>query len=205
MHSLSKLAICLLVVFAVGTALAGANTLNGAVYQNIIDPNDANDPANWNTAGPYATFLTTAINFDSRVTGYTPTAFLNGPVFTGFNSFDPNADLNNTEVVITGLQFLQSGPNYFYVTHDDGVYIELPGVSFTFDQPGPTSPITEYFTVNNPGAAGLYAFTLNYAECCGAPAVLVSNLGSVPEPGTLALVGSGALGLAGLLRRKLGL
>ena len=30
-------------------------------------------------------------------------------------------------------------------------------------------------------------------------------LGTTPEPGTLALVGTGAIGLAGLLRRKLGL
>jgi len=60
-----------------------------------------------------------------------------------------------------------------------------------------------FFALNNSGAAGLYSFTLNYCECCGAPAVLVTNLGSVPEPGRLALLGSGLRGLAGVARRKL--
>ena len=40
-------------------------------------------------------------------------------------------------------------------------------------------------------------------QCCGAPAVLVTDLGSTPEPGTLVMLGSGLVGLAGVLRRKL--
>jgi hypothetical protein len=206
MRSLVRVAICLLFVFTIGTVLASASTLNGIVYQNIVDPNNADDPANWNTLGPYATFQAPAINFDSRVTGYTPNLFLNLPQFVSFNSFDPNGDLNNTEIVITGLQYLSSGWNKFYITHDDGVSISMPGVSFTFDQPGPTSPVIDYFAINNPGAPGNYNFTLNYAECCGAPAVLVTNLGTAtPEPGTLLMLGSGVLGLAGVVRRKLSL
>lgn len=205
MRPLPRLALCFFIFFALGSVLAGATNLNGTIYQNIVDPNDANDPANWNTSGPYATFLITAINYDSRVSGYTPTLFLNTPAFSAHNSFDPNADLDNSALVITGMQWLKAGSNDFFITHDDGVYISVPGVSFVFNAAGPTSPVIDYFTINNPGAAGLYGFTLNYAECCGQPAVLVTNLGSVPEPGTLALLGSGILGLAGLLRRRIGL
>jgi hypothetical protein len=192
-------------MFAVSATFAGASIINGTVFQNIVDPNDANDPANWNTAGPYATFTTTAISYDSRVTGYTPDVFLKSPTFTTYNLFDPNADLNNTAFVFTGMQWLSPGLNNFYVTHDDGVYVSIPGVGFTLDASGPTPPEDTYFTVTNPGAAGMYAFTLNYAECCGSPAVLETNLGTTPEPGTLMMLGSGILGIAAVMRRKLNL
>lgn len=202
MRSFPRLALCLILTLVFGAVLAGANTLNGTIYQNIVDPNDANDPGNWNTAGPYATFTTAAINYDSRVTGYTPAAFLNTPVFTPSNLFDPSADLNNSAIVMTGMHWMAPGLNRFYVTHDDGVYIMIPGLAFTLDSSGPTSPQTTYFNILNPGAAGFYSFTLNYAECCGAPATLITNLGSTPEPGTLVLLGSGIVGLGGVLRRK---
>jgi hypothetical protein len=199
----SRFILSVTLLIALGAILAGANTLNGSIFQGVSDPNNANDPGNWNTAGPYATFATISINYDTRLTGYTPSLFLNNPVFTSFNSFDPNADLDNIAIVLTGRQWLKSGANTFYVTHDDGVYISIADLAFTLDASGPTAPDTTYFTVNNSGAAGLYGFTLNYTECCGAPAVLVSNLGSTPEPGTLLMFGSGVLGLAGLVRRKL--
>jgi hypothetical protein len=66
------------------------------------------------------------------------------------------------------------------------------------------------FNVFNPGAAGNFAFTLNYVECCSPPAALVWSIndvtvrGGVPEPATwsLMIAGVGMVGFA--LRRRRG-
>jgi hypothetical protein len=202
MRFIIRLTLCLILI-STFSIFAGATSINGTVFLNVVDPGNANDAANWNFGGSYATFTSSAIQYDSRVTGYTPAAFLNSPTFAPFNLFDPNADLNNVAIILTGRQWLKPGANNFYITHDDGIYLSIPDLAFALDASGPTSPDTTFFTVNNPGTAGLFNFTLNYAECCGAPAVLVSDLGATPEPGTLFMLGTGVLGLAAMLRGKL--
>jgi PEP-CTERM motif-containing protein len=74
--------------------------------------------------------------------------------------------------------------------------------------PGPTGPTVTPFTISAP-TAGDYDFTLNYAGCCGAPAVLqwtytsgVPIGAAVPEPGSIALLSTGLAGLAYLFRRR---
>jgi hypothetical protein len=78
--------------------------------------------------------------------------------------------------------------------------VAVPG-GFLLSQPNPTSFVLTPFTINNPGAAGNFAFTLDYNECCSGPADLefafndVPIGGGVPEPGTWAMM---LLGFAGL-------
>jgi len=190
------------------------------VYQNIPNPNDASDPNNYASSLANATFNSSAINFainDSNSTSLN--TFLNNPTYlTTNNGFDGTANTDNSELVITGTIGLLSGNNSFVVGHDDGVALEIPGIGSgdcnghgytdtVLCDPGPTAFVNTPFNVNNPGAAGNFAFTLYYAECCGGPADLLFEVnditvGSVPEPASLVLFGSGVLAIATRLRKR---
>jgi hypothetical protein len=155
---------------------------------------------------PDAEFYSAGINYDSRTSGYTPNLFLNDPGF--FNSsrtFNPTGSLDNTFIRFTGQAYLNAGVNTFLVPHDDGVMLDIVGIGLVIDQPGPTSLVTTAFGVTAP-SAGLYDFTLLYAECAGPPAILrftVNNLTvGVPEPGSAPLFAAGGLGLLLALRRR---
>ena len=109
--------------------------------------------------------------------------------------------LNNVHIQITGTIGLLSGNNSFVLGHDDGARLVITGIGNVLDVPGPTSYVTTPFNVNNPGAAGNFAFVLDYNECCGPPAELefaVNNVivtSGVPEPSTWAMM---IIGFAGL-------
>jgi len=163
----------LLGLLSLTTQLAWSQ-ISGTIYQNIPAPTDSGNPANQSNSLPHASFTSPAINYDSNTTGFTPTLFLNGAVFTGqANGFNPNGSLNNTEIVLTGSVFLNSGNNSFVAAHDDGLILTITGIGTVVNSPGPQGASFTPFNVNNPGAAGFFPFTLQYAECCSAPATLI--------------------------------
>jgi len=190
------------------------------VYQNIPNPDDASDPANYASSLANATFNSTGIDFETNDSpGTAVSVWLNNPTFlTENNGFNANGAVNNSELVITGTIGLLSGNNSFVVGHDDGVALEIPGIGSgdcnshgytdtVLCDPGPTGFTNTPFNVNNPGAAGNFAFTLYYAECCGGPADLLFEVnditvGTVPEPASLVLFGSGVLAVATRLRKR---
>jgi len=198
--------------------------VTGELWQNI--PETAGSPvlnatiANQPAGAPDAEFLTTSINYDSRLTSYFTSPFLNGPTFfnTSANwvaagatiggAYGKYANLNDTYFLFTGKTFLNAGANSFVTPHDDGFELSIPGAGFDLKDPGPTAAVNTPYVVTAP-SAGLYDFTLSYGECCTAPAVLgfeingvVVGGGNVPEvSSTLALLG-GAVGLLGAVRYK---
>jgi len=158
---------------------------------------------------PDAEFNPAAIDYDSRISGYTLAQFLHFPTFYNVSgTFDPNGTLNNTFFLFTGDTYLNAGANNFVVPHDDGLQLNIDGIGLVVDHPGPTAPVITPFTVNAP-TAGMYHFELSYGEGFGPPGVLAFQIngepvGVVPLP---AAAWAGLSMLAGLggfwvIRRK---
>jgi hypothetical protein len=203
-------------VLLAAAPFAHADITSATVYENVPNSGNAGDPANMAGTLPSANFSigVLGIDFTSPPSAYTVQGFLNNPTFSGqVNGFDPTASALNIELVISGTIFLNSGSNSFQVGHDDGVVLTMPGIGSGLfgnivNQPGPTGLVNTPFNVTNPGAAGNFAFTLDYAECCGAPADLIfavnsAPVGATPEPASFVLLGSGLLAAAGVVRRRL--
>ena len=110
-----------------------------------------------------------------------------------------------TFLKFTGFVTVTTGQT-FTVTHDDGLTLIIGGNNLAFN-PGPTAPTTSTATYSGP--TGTLPFELEYAECCGGPAVLQLDLplsntpnGGVPEGGaTMAMLGMGLVGLLGFSKR----
>jgi hypothetical protein len=207
---------CMAVLLA-AAPLSHADITSATVYETIPNPGNAGSSANMAASLPNANFSIGAlgIDFTSPPSAFTVQGFLNNPTFSNqVNGFNPAGTADSIELVITGTLFLNSGNNSFQVGHDDGVVLTMPGIGAgTFgnivNQPGPTGFVTTPFNVLNPGAAGNFAFTLDYSECCSPPADLLFAVNSAPvgaatpEPSSFVLFGSGLLAAAGIVRRRI--
>jgi hypothetical protein len=195
-----------LAVFATGHSQAAV--LNGSIWEGDL----SNDASACVVCGgtPTLTFTSTAINYNSQVTSYTLGGFINAPTQSTILTGGSHAGdaLNNTHITLTGNLFLGAGVNNFTIAHDDGVVINIAGFGNVLSAPGPTSPVVTAFSVINGGAAGTFAYTLNYNECCGPPAVLQwqyangNPISAVPEPSTWAMMLLGFVGLGFAFRQS---
>ncbi|HEV2578572.1 MAG TPA: PEP-CTERM sorting domain-containing protein [Acidobacteriaceae bacterium] len=203
---------------------AKADTLNISIWAGGTT---SNVPAN-NAAGNMGIYGTTP-TITATVTNSDPTAILNFysaddndltsflttsalgahpgngdtvTYLTGGNQHSTDGSaINNDLFQITGTVTLAT-QTYTY-EHDDGMVLYLNGVA-VINTPGPTGATPTSFNAT----AGTYSFVLDYAEVAGAPAVLQGNLPftpatATPEPSSFMLLGSGLLGAAGVLRRRM--
>lgn len=215
----------LVVAFAAATSAWAS--VDGHIWQGIPQPGNAGASANMSSSLANAAFTSAGINYCSNFTdaacpvsgAYTANGFLNSPTFTSpMNGFSATGSMDNTEVQLTGQIFLDGMADSFQIAHDDGITLALSGGPGTVtcstqsgalcvSAPGPTAPALTPFTITA-SAAGLYNFTLDYAECCGPPAVLQWTYPDhqpvgAGEPSVLLLTGLALLGLGWAGRRRL--
>ena len=189
----------------IGTASSLA-TVNGSLWENFFAGNADVAPS----GSPNMTFTSSQIYFgspdDSTISGFLNYSGTTTTILTGAGDAGNIAD--NLFIQLTGQIYLTAGANAFQVGHDDGLNINVAGIGTVLDQPNPTSFVLTPFNITAP-TSGLYDFTLDYNECCGAPAYLewafpsgAPITGSVPDGGTtMSLLGLSLAGLGAFARR----
>jgi hypothetical protein len=182
----------------------------------------APDPISFPTTGRDATFTSATVNFMNPPGSGSLQSFINS---------DPGATIGtcttatvgavtyncSTDVISTGSDTTQTSTTYgqiieltgtetfvggttYSITHDDGIVVSLDGsIVINSGVPTPT-PATNTFVTTS----GAHTIVIEYAECCGNPAILTSNLPTnVPEPAPLMLVlGTLLIGGGFLFRRR---
>jgi hypothetical protein len=185
-----------------GTTLVTSGLAAGTLNPTTGSQISFNDPAGGtNTVLGFAN--STIAGSPWTVVGtHVPTSTLQSTALSN-NQHPPNAV--GTIFDFTGT-ITTTDPEVFAVTHDDGIILKLNN-NTVLNFPGDTNHVTNSTPLE---PAGTYSFDLLYGECCGLPAVLeftvsgteVTKTAGVPEPASLALLGTALLGFGAIRGRR---
>ena len=222
--------VLLAVVLLVGTAFAGITTYSGfdlGSGSTATNPNSDAAALAFDTA----TGFLPKITFESAPLGpFSSLVVAPGVTLTGSDVSGSNQQIINTTLctnALCGYNITLGGSQWADVYGGTltftfgtpisafGAYftgLQVPGINISFfDGSSQSVPIPGDY---NNGGTAFVGFTDTAANISSVTIVGLNDIigvddvrysGAVPEPGTLVMFGSGILGLAGVLRRKLGL
>jgi hypothetical protein len=223
---------CMAVLIAAATPSLNAATISGASY--LVTTNSSTVPpigSAFYSGTPDTTFTITGtaglIGFHDTSSSATLAQFLatdpsdtvtwltgNGgasPLLEPTTGCSETTCTQETVIRFTGTVDLTAGQTYS-ISHDDGVLLYLGASNTPVINAGgisyPTFPVNSSFVATTSGDT---TFTLDYMECCGAPATLTTltfnpinaPIVPTPEPSSFILFGSGLLAAAGAVRRRM--
>lgn len=176
------------------TAFSGATTITSITWYF-----DANDGGNALAIGGTYTFSWgyAAFNSVNNLSTNLPSNYISGPNLLGTATIPAGGINDNPTLTLSG---------FTAFTYDPSLGNLLLEISVTNQDNVPNGSGNGYNEADNSGTVTSRAYCLTNAGCFADSVGLVTTFGTgsgVPEPGTLVMFGSGIIGIAGVLRRKL--